>query len=470
MRHPLATLPLAALAACHAAAPAPAPSPARAPAQAAATGVPGVSAAMLDPEFWIRAADDPDRVILTPAAIAAQNRALLDRDSSVIDLEHFPDTLPAGRVRTWVERLSRAPGRRLYDVHGDSVSAAQVQTWVAATQVQAIPATQPTRFGLITRRADLRTFPTSTRVFGGRGNTDIDRFQETAFFPGTPVAIVHESRDGRWWFVVGKTYAAWVEKPYVAEGTREQVLGYARRTPFLVVTGARVRTVFTPERPEVSELPLDMSTRVPVLADWPAGRPLNGQNPYTGYVIELPVRTATGGLELVPALLPRTADVADDYLPLTARNLLRQAFKFLGERYGWGHSYDGRDCSGLASDVYRSVGVDLPRNTGDQAASQALNRVAFTDADTRERRLAVLRETRPGDLVFIPGHEMMVIGRVGEVTYIIHDVTGASLPGADGAAVRVPLNGVSVTPLTTLVAGGDRLWVDNVRAIQRIRP
>lgn len=464
MRFRLAVSTVALLAGCRTAMPGPAPM------AIPDHGVIGVGAEQLQPGFWATQQSRPDRVILTPAAIASQNRALLDRDSSVFDLERLPATLTREQVRRWVDRLSRAPGRQLYDERGDSVTAAQVAAMVASVQPDAIPAEQPPRFGLITQRANLRTFPTRLRVFSSRGNTDIDRFQETALFPGTPVVVVHESRDGQWWFVVSQTYAAWVEKSFVAQGSREQVLGYARKAPFLVVTGATARTVYTPERPAVSELQLDMGVRVPVLADWPANRHVNGQHPYTSYVIELPVRTATGGLDLVPALLPRIADVSGDYLTLTQAALLRQAFKFLGERYGWGHSYNGRDCSGFVSDVYRSFGVDLPRNTGDQAVSPVLNRVAFTDADNRERRLAVLKDAQPGDLVFIPGHEMMVIGHYRGVPYVIHDTAGPSYLGPDGSLVRLALNGVSVTPLTPLASSPDRTFVDNIRSIQRIRP
>jgi len=74
-------------------------------------------------------------------------------------------------------------------------------------------------------------------------------------------------------------------------------------------------------------------------------------------VVQLPVREADGRLKLVPALLPRSQDTAADYLALTPRLLLQQAFKFLGERYGWGHDYDTRDCSGFVSEIYRSFGV-----------------------------------------------------------------------------------------------------------------
>ncbi len=229
------------------------------------------------------------------------------------------------------------------------------------------------------------------------------------------------------------------------------MLAYTRKSPYLVVTGAKARTVFTPERPEVSELQLDMGVRVPVIADWPQATPVNGQHPYTAHVIELPVRASDGTLKFTPALLPRTADTSGDYLPLSRANLLRQGFKFLGERYGWGHSYNARDCSGFVSDVYRSFGVQLPRNTRDQAVSPALNRITFTDADDHEHRLAVLRNLEVGDLVYIPGHVMMVIGHDNGMPYVIHDTTGISYRNGTGEVTRVQLNGVSVTPLTPLL-------------------
>ncbi|MBE8952518.1 MAG: C40 family peptidase, partial [Quinella sp. 1Q7] len=54
-------------------------------------------------------------------------------------------------------------------------------------------------------------------------------------------------------------------------------------------------------------------------------------------------------------------------LPCTENNLIRQAFRFLGEGYGWGGLEDGVDCSAFVQDVYRSVGIELPRDADRQA-------------------------------------------------------------------------------------------------------
>lgn len=433
------------------------------------TGVIGVDTAQLDPGYWISRAVRADAAVMDRAAIAAQNRALAERDRSVRDIRALPETLPREQLEGWITALSSRPQRTLYGEDGSEIAAAAIDGWMAALNLDAIPAVQPIHYGLVVRRADLRTFPTATRVFSRRGDTDIDRFQENAFFPGTPVAIVHESRDGQWWFVVGDLYAAWVEKRFVAEGERDQVFDYVDKTPYLVVTGAEVRTTTTPEQPRVSDLKLDMGVRLPWLRDWPGTRSVNGQAPYASHVVELPVRDDDGRLRIVPALLPRTADVSPDYLPLTRANLLRQGFKFLGERYGWGHGYDARDCSGFVSEVYRSMGVALPRNTRDQSVSPVLNRIALPEAAGEDARRRAVAELQVGDLVYIPGHVMMVIGHDKGMPYVIHDTNGGSWRDAHGELVKGRLNGVSVTPLTPLQFD-DASYVERITNIQRIRP
>jgi cell wall-associated NlpC family hydrolase len=433
------------------------------------SGVMGVGDAQLTPAYWIGLQKQPDRVILTRAQIEAENATLLKSDPSMHDLRALPKTLTREQVAGWINELSERPTRQLYDVDGQSVPAATLDVLIDDLALSGIPAQQDTRYGLVVQRASFRAFPTNLRVFSSKGDTDIDRFQETAEFPGVPVAIVHASRDGHWLFVVSPRYAAWTEKENVAEGSAAQIFGYADKTPYRVITGATERTVFTREVPGVSQLQLDMSTRVPLQTDLPADQPVNGQTPYAAYTLQLPLRDADGKLQFTPALLQKNTDTAGDYLPLTPANIVRQAFKFLGERYGWGHSYDGRDCSGFVSDVYRSMGVQMPRNTSKQAISPALKHRLFTDEDSREARIKAAHELQVGDLVYIPGHVMMVIGQRDGQPYVIHDVGSMSYRKSDGTIARIKLNAVSVTPLLPMLFNDHQTFVDRMTSIVRIR-
>lgn len=432
-------------------------------------GVIGVEPSHLTADYWARRAARANAVVLDTAAIARQNQRLIQTDESVQDLERVPTTLVAAQIRDWIAAMSSRPERTLYDEQGQQVSAEQLDAWIASLNLEGVTPTQSTRYGMIVRRADLRTFPTRARVFSSTDDTDIDRFQESALFPGTPVVIAHASRDGEWLFVVSALYNAWVEKGAVAEGRREAIFAYSSKSPYIVVTGAKAHTVYTPERPELSSLQLEMGVRVPLLLEWPIETPVNGQHPYTAHVVELPYRAADGSLQFSPALLPKSQELEGDYLPLTRANILRQGFKFLGERYGWGHSYDARDCSGFVSEVYRSFGVQLPRNTRDQGVSPALNRIELSDADDHAARVKLLRDAHVGDLIYIPGHVMMVIGHENGEPYVIHDTTGISFRRDGGDIERARLNGVSVTPLLPLLLSDGRPMIDRVYSIQRIR-
>ena len=431
------------------------------------SGVIGMQDAYFAPEFWIARTQAADQVLMSPAAIEARNQRLLQVDDSMHDLAALPATLARAQVVEWIDGLASPPSKPLWDEAGAPVAKATLDAIVASRAMDAIPASQPTRFGMTVQRTALRTFPTDLRVFNRQGETDIDRFQESALFPGDPVAIVHASSDAKWLFVVSERYAAWVAADAIAEGDHATVMGYAARTPYRVITGAKPRTVFTREEPRLSELQLDMGVRIP-LANLPPDKPVNGQHPYASWILDLPVRGADGRLGFAPALLQRNTDSAADYLPLTRANLIRQSFKFLGERYGWGHAYNGRDCSGFVSEVYRSMGVELPRNTSDQSVSPVFDRVHF-EADTpRATRMAAVDALDVGDLIYIPGHVMMFAGRIDGMPWVIHDTNGGSFLAADGTLRAMQLNGVSLTPLVPLRFGKDHDYIDRITNIVRV--
>ena len=431
------------------------------------SGVIGMQDAYFAPEFWIARQKAPDQVLMTAAAIEAQNRRLLQLDDSMHDLAALPPTLSRTQVAGWIDGLASTPSKPLWDETGTPVAKATLDAIIASRAMDAIPASQPTRFGMTLQRAALRAFPTDLRVFNRQGETDIDRFQESALFPGDPVAIVHASSDAKWLFVVSERYAAWVAAGAIAEGDRATVLDYATRAPYRIVTDAKPRTLFTREQPRLSELQLDMGVRIP-LANVPQDKPVNGQHPYASWILDLPVRGADGRLGFAPALLQRNAGSSAEYLPLTRANLIRQSFKFLGERYGWGHSYNGRDCSGFVSEVYRSMGVELPRNTSDQSVSPAFQRIHFETETPRATRMAAVDALDVGDLIYIPGHVMMFAGRIDGMPWVIHDTNGGSYLGADGTLRAMQLNGVSLTPLVPLRFSKDHDYIDRITNIVRV--
>jgi cell wall-associated NlpC family hydrolase len=430
-----------------------------------AAGIPAFSDAMLSPDYWIRRAPAPDAVLLDARATAAQRAAAYAPGGGFLDIRQLPATLTRAQVVDWIRAAEQSPVKLAVDDAGHPVGPDTVQALRADAAADRIAAAAPARYGLAVRRAPMRTFPSDRAFYAAADQRDYESLTAGTLFPGEPVLIAHASADGRWLLAVTTQGPAWVPASDIAIGPAATVFGYAAQPPGRVVTGDHVRTVFTPELPAVSALDLDMGVALP-RADVPPDAPVNGASPYASWAVQLPVRAADGTLTIRPALIRRSADTADGYLRLTRANILRQAFKFLGERYGWGHQFDARDCSGLISETYRSMGLLLQHSSALQGTSTALKHRTFTDRDGHAARVQALKEAQVGDLVVVPGHVLMVIGHVNGEPYVIQDVPYAVFKDpAGGGMRRTKLNQVSVTPLLPLYADDTTLYVDAMTSL-----
>lgn len=431
------------------------------------TDVPGITQPMLSADFWIRRLPDDGRR-LSPEAITALNSRNLASDEHLHDLAQFPDSLPRDKVLALLDGVSSPPSGARFFADGRRLGEDDYARLLKTVRRGDLDESVPVRWGLVVRRASMRSFPTRERVLRDPAEQDLDRFQETGVFPGQVVALLHESADGNWWFAVNYHYAAWLPKIAVAEGGRDRVFEWHRREPRLVVTGAQVRTNFNPVEPRTSEVWLDMGTSLPLMDAAEVGHNVHGQNPYASHLVELPVRSAKGRLDFQPALVARGRDVHIGTLEYRPSTLLRQSFKFLGERYGWGHDYNARDCTGFVGEIYKTVGILMPRNSGQQGRSPFAP-TEFFEPGSDPRRQRGLARLRVGDLLYIPGHVMMYIGSVDGEPYVIHDVTGLAYFHRNGDFYRGTLSGVSVTPLTLLWLNPKQRLVDSIYAIKSIR-
>lgn len=429
----------------------------------------GIKETMLNPTYWEQKISAGTREILTPEQISLQNQQLLTTDKNMQQVLSYPAILSADRIRRQITSISKIPTSRRYSEHGVLLTDKDYHRYIESLNLDALQKDQKIRFGLVVRRADMRTFPTEDKVFKTTKSINLDRFQETALFPTQAVAILHESKDRKWFFAVSYNYSAWVKKDAIAIGKRQQILNYKQNRDFLVITGDKVFTSYNPYNKNISQLQLEMGTKVPLVPANEVPKSIGGQNTYTSYVISLPTRNEKGELKLAKALIPRKADVHQGYLPFTEQNLLSQSFKFLGERYGWGHSFNARDCTGFVGEVYKSFGILMPRNTGQQAKSKLGKNIHFTKAATRKEKLQALSSLEVGDLIYIPGHVMMVIGYDAGKPYIIHDVSGLSYFNKQGKYYQSVLNGVSVTPFLPLQLSKEKTYLDRVNTIKKIK-
>jgi cell wall-associated NlpC family hydrolase len=414
-------------------------------------------------DYWIARTARADEVLADTARIVALCDETFARDPHMVELAAHPPVLSANDTAELIRTISKRYEAPLY--HRDSgqpLSDTDYAHYESSLNLHALTDSVTVRFALVLRRADMRAWPTDDFVYKTPETIELDRFQENGLFPAEVVAVLHESADGLWYFVRSYNYAAWVRKDRVVTGDRDEIFRYRDASPFVVITGGKVELAGSRNAGDAASVQLDMGVRLPLATAVEPGRD-------AGYPVRLPVRGRDGELTFRTALIESSQDVHVGYLPYTRKQILLQTFKFLGERYGWGHSYNARDCTGLVIEVFRCFGIVMPRNSGQQGSSPVGNFVRFAAGTAAAEKLQAMASAEVGDLVYSSGHVMLYVGTADDEPYVIHDMSGSGFPRVRGEAPRYVVRGVAVTPLTQVRSSPDTLYFEQVYAIKRLR-
>lgn len=434
------------------------------------TDVIGMSEAQLSSSHWVNKITENNTPLMSQMSITKFNQSLVQTNPYIVDPLALPERLGKTQLLEKINRISKPSNDKLFYDNGDQLNENDYASYIENTNQNTVIAENTVTFGLVVKRSVLRTFPTLDRVFKWGKDRDLDRFQESGVFPGDAVAILHVSKDEQWYLVQAYNYLAWMPKKDVAIGNKSDIATFKNNENFIVVTGSKVFTNHVPNHARLSNVQLDMGTRLPLAKRSEYSNVLYGQNPFANYTVKFPSRDSDGKLVVQLALIARSQDVHVGYLPFTKQNLVKQSFKFLGERYGWGHDYNGRDCTGFIGEIYKSFGLLMPRNSGQQAKGDYGRNHFFAKDTVKADKLKVINQMQVGDLVYIPGHVMMYLGLEKSMPYIIHDVKNFGYMDERGEVYRGTLNSVSVTPLLPLkdyMSLTD--YVDSITNIKRIR-
>jgi cell wall-associated NlpC family hydrolase len=432
------------------------------------SNVPDITNHQLHAQFWQTKLKNNEVMSMKNQDVAAFNQQLITSNPFVVDPLASITSLDKAALIDKIHSISSVPSSARFYEDGSQLTEQDFKVYIDNLNIHGVKIHNEVKFGLVTRRSSLRTFPTLDRVFNKSMDFDLDRFQETGVFPSEAVAILHGSADGKWLLVQNYNYLAWVSQEDIAIGNKQQVHTYLDHQDFLLITGAKVLTSYVPNEPEISQIQLDMGVKLPLLSSTEQHGELYGQSTAGSYEVKLPVRNLDGSLSIKTALIGRTQDVHQGYLEYTAQNVIAQAFKFLGERYGWGHDYNGRDCTGFVGEIYKTFGILMPRNSGQQGKGEYGTNFRFDKNSDSASKLAIIKNMQIGDLIYIPGHVMLYLGKENNQPIVIHDVKGLAYWTPEGEYYQGVLNAVSVTPLIKLHLNETTTYVDKIYNIKRL--
>ncbi|RHW77416.1 SH3 domain-containing protein [Colwellia sp. RSH04] len=437
-------------------------------------------------DYWLNKLSDKDKRLMSKHEISAFNQALVHSNPYIEDPLATALELTKSTLSDKVNQIISIPNSARYFTNKTRLTEGDYLKLRDNVNLAGINEVNAVSYALVIQRSVLRTFPTWQRAFKLNDDGEIDQaldlFQESGIFPGEAVAVLHKSKDGLWALVQAYNYLAWMPAKDLAIGEKEQISKFINAKHFVTVTGGKVFVDISrnSQQNESSLLQLDMGVRLPIIArsdyaTFDIAKPdnVNGQNPYANYIVQFPAKNSVGKLVFTALAIPKSKDVVVGTLAMTQENIIKQSFKFLGERYGWGHDFNGRDCTGFIGEIYKSFGLLMPRNSGQQAKSDYGQNIRFSlvqQASEKALPLMVnsekqegLQSLQVGDLLYLPGHVVMFLGMDNGQPYIIHDVKDYSVVQRNGELYQGVLNGVSVTPLLPL-----KDYVNQLSVIKRI--
>ncbi len=290
--------------------------------------------------------------------------------------------------------------------------------------------------GMIVNRSFVRSLPTKLPSFGnpqqaGEG-FPFDNLQESYVAKGSPVRILHESKDKLWYLVLLSSFSGWVPSQDVGL-VSPQFITQWKSWPFLIATKDNI-----PLTAANNLAPALM--RVGVL--YPSVPSTNPQQ----YEVLLPFLDSKGNAQINQMFVDKTAAVQPFPLPLSAANVAAVTQSFIGTPYGWGGLYDQRDCSATTQDLFTSFGIWLPRNSGMQTSRGEVISIAGL---SREQKFKIIEQRGIPyfTLIQAPGHIVLYIGMHNNVPYVLQDVWGLKTVNLLGKAGRIVIGKTVITPL-----------------------
>ena len=350
-------------------------------------------------DYWTGKNKPGEAVFIATDDLDRLNLQIMQKSANtLVDLAKYPDKVYTQWMKNKIAatmtsgNFDKAEVPKLFK-NGTALTEFSYAQAKKNTGVDELPAVSEVRYALTINRTNLRLLPEDAGWFESADDKHYDQLQATALDPCEPLAVLINSKDNQFVFVESRYYAGWVKPSELAFTDKATWMKYAAPKSYLTVLASR-KTI-----PQ-GKAYYQMGGKVLLRAD--------SVQKDGSWAITMPTVDANGTIVEQAYNIPNDNAVVKGALACSENNLIRQAFRFLGEDYGWGGLDKNVDCSAFVQDVYRSVGIELPRDTSRQ--EKVMARSISLKGMTHAQRLEIIKKAKPGSLLFAPGHVMLYLG------------------------------------------------------------
>ena len=259
------------------------------------------------------------------------------------------------------------------------------------------------------RRTDVKALPTSAAFYRdpkrvGEG-FPFDYNQNSALHINVPLYISHFSKDRRWAYVRASYSFGWVKISDLALVNNAFIQKF-KNGKYAMTIKDNLRLYDDKKR---SFSIVKLGALFPISAD--------GQSYLTAR------RNAKGQARVHKVQAASPHIIAQKPLPFTPENVAMLAKEFYGEPYGWGGSYECRDCSATTRDFLGAFGIFLRRNSSKQAKDG--QQIKIRNWVKSYKKQFIIQNAKPfRSLLYVPGHIVLYLGQYKGEPVIMHTYWG----------------------------------------------
>ncbi|MCR4628373.1 MAG: hypothetical protein K5760_02080, partial [Clostridium sp.] len=169
---------------------------------AAVKFLPGVTAEMSDPSYWMRDLTGTDEILADQSKIALLNQRIrASEGSNMFDLDSLSATINSAEMSSKIRESTRKE-LAAYATGGNYAADGSVMTQEMLDPViencfdPTATASQSRGYGICVKRTDIRAYPSSMIIADDPGDNDFDNGVLSALLVNEPVRINFRSADG----------------------------------------------------------------------------------------------------------------------------------------------------------------------------------------------------------------------------------------------------------------------------------
>ena len=403
----------------------------------APVSIPNTIREMKTAGFWTAKIENPDKIILDVKAIEELDTKIEKELNLIINPLNEPLSRNGKRLKANLQKeIENFSKQKLYTANRKLADESFYAPIEQNMNLSRIEDKFNASFGFLTHYDNQRLIPIDELLTKEPGDYEFDELQNSSLDLGTPLIILHTSKDGLWVYAQAPSSSGWFKKERVAlcgPGEFKELLSGKN---FIVVTSAKA-DIFLDENLTKHYDYVRMGAKFTFNET---------ANPKVFEII-IPVVTQEGKFLAQKAYIKK-GDANAGFLAYTARNTIEQAFKLINSPYGWGGAAGEQDCSSYMQEIFATVGITLPRNSGAQAKT-GMPLGSFKGGSEIEEKLKIIKQKAvPGITIFqLKGHVVLYIGMHKNAPYVIHETYGYGQK-IDSENISWIVNRVIVSDLT----------------------